>query len=335
MKTHKSNYAAWDINDADFPYDGSQEDQIKFLLGFGALAPSQHNTQPWSVEVAGTMAHIKPDPNKQLPVGDPLRYGLWISFGCFIENVVQAAQLFGISVEVSYESEMITLAFSGTATALQTGTTDFIKQRFSYKKLFNETDITVEEMAAIHEAMIHAPTGTATAVIENNEARKQFISIHMKAADVVASNPDFGRELSHWLRNNLTKKVDGMPGFISGMPLLKSLLGPKLLSKKPELLKQTAKQDEQLLESSKALLVWNVTDTSQQSIVLAGRHIQSVWLKLAKLGLFAHPMIASTSNAETAEQIASLANLPGIPIFVMRVGNATDSKLRTPRKMLF
>jgi hypothetical protein len=334
MKRHKSNYAAWDINQADFPYSGSQEGQIKFLLGYGVLAPSQHNTQPWIVEVKGDTALIRPDQAKLLPVGDPLNYGLWISFGCFVENTVQAAMLFNISVDVSYGSNTITLQFNGTATPPQTGATDYIKQRFSYKQPFNDREIDAETMAVIANLMANVPADVSARIIADAEALKRFISIHMTAVDRVADNENFGHELANWLRSNTTKKADGMPGFVSGMPLVKSLIGPKLLSKKPRLLKKSAKQDEPFLESSKVICVWSVANTSFQNVIQAGRHIESVWLELAKRGLYAHPMIAATSIPETAEQLGRLAGVNGVPIFIMRVGYATDTGLRTPRKAL-
>ena len=43
----KDNYVAWDIDEKKFPRNGNLQDQIQFLIGYGILAPSTHNTQPW------------------------------------------------------------------------------------------------------------------------------------------------------------------------------------------------------------------------------------------------------------------------------------------------
>jgi nitroreductase len=38
---------AWDVSDAQFPRNGSQQEQLRFLLWYATLAPSGHNAQPW------------------------------------------------------------------------------------------------------------------------------------------------------------------------------------------------------------------------------------------------------------------------------------------------
>lgn len=47
----KDNYKAWEVREIDFPSSGTIEEQIRFLLNYGVLAPSIHNTQPWIFEI--------------------------------------------------------------------------------------------------------------------------------------------------------------------------------------------------------------------------------------------------------------------------------------------
>ena len=43
----------WAIAEAAFPREGTLEEQLRFLVGYAVLAPSNHNNQPWLFAVDG------------------------------------------------------------------------------------------------------------------------------------------------------------------------------------------------------------------------------------------------------------------------------------------
>src|SRR3989344_126196 len=94
------NYKAWDIEVDDFKKIISDEDKIKFIIGFGVLAPSSHNSQPWSFLIEKNVIHIFKETSRRLSVGDTNDRLLYISIGCAIENILIAADYFGYNTDV-------------------------------------------------------------------------------------------------------------------------------------------------------------------------------------------------------------------------------------------
>ncbi len=61
----------WQTEEGSFPTDGSSEDQLRFLIRYGILAPSGHNTQLWNFKVEQTAVSVYADQTRALSVVDP------------------------------------------------------------------------------------------------------------------------------------------------------------------------------------------------------------------------------------------------------------------------
>src|SRR5690606_20406923 len=57
--------------DGDFPFDGSPEAKLRFLLSYAILAPSNRNTQPWRWRISEDMIELYADRGRALPHLDP------------------------------------------------------------------------------------------------------------------------------------------------------------------------------------------------------------------------------------------------------------------------
>ncbi len=102
---NKNNYLSWEIDPKKFPEDALIEKQIEFLLCFGILAPSGHNSQPWEFKIVKNSATIKISPERSLSESDPMGRQLSISFGCLLENILIAAEYFGFSASFNHGSQ--------------------------------------------------------------------------------------------------------------------------------------------------------------------------------------------------------------------------------------
>ena len=91
----------WEIKKENFPNRGSLADKIRFVLGYAILAPSTHNSQPWLFKIKNDSCKIYYDPKLRLPEADPLGRDLYISMGCMIDNLLIAANYFGIFKNVN------------------------------------------------------------------------------------------------------------------------------------------------------------------------------------------------------------------------------------------
>ena len=76
------------------------------ILEYASLAPSSHNTQPWSLLVlAAGHWRITADPARRLPGIDAAGRESVVSLGTFLENVDRAAASFGYEVETTVTGE--------------------------------------------------------------------------------------------------------------------------------------------------------------------------------------------------------------------------------------
>lgn len=92
-----------------FPQNGSLQRQIKFLLNYGILAPSGHNSQPWSFILSNHSVVIKPDFRYSRPSLDPSNRELYISLGAVATNISIAADYFGLIYDQKYLVDAATL----------------------------------------------------------------------------------------------------------------------------------------------------------------------------------------------------------------------------------
>lgn len=89
------------MNESDFPAHGSVRDKVNFWLRYAVLAPSAHNTQPWSVKLVDDVLEVYRDPAHTLTVGDPTLRETQLGIGAFIENFIIAVNHWQHAVELS------------------------------------------------------------------------------------------------------------------------------------------------------------------------------------------------------------------------------------------
>lgn len=321
------NYVAWNIKEKDFPKNGTVEDKIKFLVGYGVLAPSTHNTQPWIFDVVGNKLTISPNTNRKLSVGDPNSWGLNISIGACAENIVQAATVFGFKSFVKHQTESSIISFEEGHEKDKYSLNNLLN-RSSDKLLYQSKPIPKDIVGKLKEL---DSSDIKVQIISDTEIKDIITANHLDAAKKVAKNPKFALELSDWLRPNNSKEFDGMPGFVIGNTQAKSVIGIKVLKKRPQLLQKLVSKDKELLDSSAAIAVFTAKDTSAVSIKNAGGAIERFWLKATEEGLVAHPLFASIQDVKAREKLKLLLETELTPVFLMRLGYSNNDKPHTPR----
>lgn len=88
-----------------FPAWAGSAERLRFLLGHAILAPSRHNSQPWSFEIEGSELLILMDRRRALPATDPSGRAQVLACGAALENLVVAAAHYGHGVTVDHLPE--------------------------------------------------------------------------------------------------------------------------------------------------------------------------------------------------------------------------------------
>ncbi len=227
------------VDENDFPADNNDGEQFRFLLQYAILAPSSHNTQPWKFQIFPNGIAVFADYTRRLPVVDPNNRELIMGIGAAVFNLRVAASRFGFGVYVRYNHS----GASDLPMAFVELTREMPAQE-DVRSLSAGSDIR-ELFAAIRErhtnrhpflaARVPKSIGEKFLALENTSEASLFLStdgeINMEVARLVEqaerrqhNDPEFRKELARWIRLNLTRRPDGMPGAVFGMGTATSAL---------------------------------------------------------------------------------------------------------------
>ena len=151
-----------------------------------------------------------------------------------------------------------------------------------------------------------------------------------EATSRIMREKSFREELSKWVRNNLTNKFDGMPGYSQGMPLPPSLIASKVL-KNVDVSKTQAKTDSNRVRRSSNILLILSKDREKESMLNAGRLYAHICILAKKHGLDTSGVGAAAIDPKTREDIKKHYELDSAPVTAMRIGKANKVARHTPR----
>lgn len=279
MRTDKKNYSPWLIDIARFYDQKTDEARMKFLLNFAVLAPSSHNSQPWAFRIEKNAISVFANLKRCLEKSDANNRQLFISLGCVITNITIAADYYGYSTRVDYlpDSNDRTLAAKIYLMPVSQGSHAdkkhlifAIPTRVNNRNRYDENRALPPEFLRKIKALA---TPTEALYLVSDENRRGLLAdTALDAAAAAMANPDFRKELSQYVKSNLTKSKIGMPGFGLGFPTPISLIIPTLL-KNFNMSKLSRKQDEALLKKF----------TPAHAIIATVRDEEESWLRAGAL----------------------------------------------------
>mgnify|MGYP006275980415 FL=1 len=92
----------WRVSASAYPKEATLDKRARFLVRYAVLAPSSHNTQPWLFTVADDEIRLFADMSRWLSVADHDKRELYLSLGAALENLLVAADHFGLGYDVAY-----------------------------------------------------------------------------------------------------------------------------------------------------------------------------------------------------------------------------------------
>lgn len=326
------NYSAWRIRPEDFPVQGAISEKIQFLIGYGILAPSTHNTQPWQFKIDGSRLYINADPDISLPEGDPAGRNLQISLGACVTNILVAAESFGLKATCHWSEDVILLSFQEQAKpeGMSKDLLRAITDRYSSKMPYMAKPLKKSHLEGI--LAVKAPKGCSLTVVTDKDQIKDLATIHESAILEYSNNRAFFTELAKWLRPSNSKAHDGMPGFVIGLSSLQSkVLKPAVKNLKPTV-KILAKKDKQAILSSSAVAFITTSGNKPQEWFNAGCYYEALALKSTSLGISTSPLVAMIEQSKQKDISARKIDLSGHPQMFFRVGYSNHKPYHTPRR---
>lgn len=311
-----------------YPGDASLEEQAAFLAAFAMLAPSLHNTQPWTLEVDGGTLALRPDRSRWLLVADPDQRALYIALGCALENVMVAARHFGVDVglEVLPEDDPACAArlriFGRDTYAAHSEDALFaaIARRRTSHELFDGAAISADLVERLRTSI--ADLDVTLVLTQESEVIERIDALVITADAALFADPAYRDELAHWIGQG-----------VFGAPWLLAKLGQLAVSL-VDVGDRIGRRTGELLMSSAAFGLIATSADDHGAHVDAGRALERLFLVATSEGLGLQPISELMQSPEIRPMVAEVLGVEGLAAQqAFRIGfPKTVETAHTPRR---
>ena len=319
--------SVWDVSETSFPKSAAIDTQLRFLLRYAILAPSPKNSQPWTFAVRDNRVFVVADLGRSNPVSDPDRRELYIGLGCALENLLVAAEHFGLAHSVSYfphrwHAELAASVLfqpGGTVSPGRAGTTlDSIRRRHNDTSLFHSTPPSAELRRRL-TACCEEPDLRVD--LSDDALFHQWIdALTVQSDRVDLANPAFRFELDYWMG----QKVFGVEG-----PMGRGDDPASILQRQRATILGHLR-----VESAPLLGLIRGAGDSHLIHLRAGQVFERIWLTATAIGISINPMSQTMRRPELRSAVTELMPAVGwIPQHLFRLGySSAPPKPHSPRR---
>ncbi len=325
----KVNYTAWNIDAASFSDKWSDLKKLLFFARYAILAPSGHNTQPWEFKTVSQDLLLYANRERLLPYSGVQANEPYVSLGACLQTFELAAKGFGYNLVITYElrDNLVAKISLGNRTASEPSLLQAIPSRVSNRAFYDKTPLPEKLLGQVTKSSLK----NASSFILTDRKDIDFIALEtQKATYHTFGDKGFRNELSKWVRNNITRQYDGMPGFVQGIPTPPSLLAKHII-KRVDVSKDQAKKDTARITNSANLIIVTVKDMTPSSLLDGGRLYAQICIRAQQQGVATTGAGTAVIDSSTKSNVAAHFSLKGEPIAIIRLGKTSVRARHTPR----
>ena len=326
----KSNYQAWKIRIQDFEDQKTDIDRFRFLLNFAVLAPSSHNSQPWRFIIKKNDTIIEPEFDRALASSDKNNRQLFASIGCALENLLVAADYYnfktiptyGLGVSVNLQKRSSPLFHRKDHLIFS-----IPRRRTNRNKYQNQ----IPDQAFLDRIESLVQTDIRIDFISEKSKKDAIANTTNKAMMAAMDDKEFRRELSQYIKPNITRCPIGMPGTGLGIPTPLSVIAPTML-RYLNLNKLSKKKDDKLLKEHTPLFgIISTSEDREEDWMKAGQLYERVALEAERCNIETHPMAAPIQIGEFYKELQNILQIAFRPQFFFRLGYYDKITSPSPR----
>ncbi len=316
---------------------GLEKDEMEILY-LASLAPSGHNTQPWTVKVVEPKHWvIGSDKKRWLTTVDPDNRELLLGIGAFIENLVIAAGTFGYETDVQIIAKNASDLDIADIRLRKGKTIEFplekIKKRRTVRSGYTDQVIKTEDLKYItkHEAksctLSNVPSPHSFYYPNNSPQGKYLQEGTIEANRTQAFREPAQEELANWIRwsskeakqyrNGLTPEsmeIKGIAGlFVRNFYNRQSVLKKSFRDQTVDIV---AKQ----VNTCGGWLVVTSHDSNIPTLIEYGRVFENMLLRIRERMIAIHPMTQMLEEEPWKSKIAKEMGLGGEVQWILRIG---------------
>ncbi|MES1226735.1 MAG: nitroreductase, partial [Bacteroidota bacterium] len=298
LLSDKANLVRGDIEEEKPGVSNLKEDE-RLILFLASLAPSGHNTQPWTVRVLAPYHWIVGnDRNRWLPAVDPTQRETILSIGAFLQNLEYAAAHFGYRCDfnllaaTNQDADIMEVKLTKDS-GVESFPVDEIKLRRTVRSDFLGRPLTPADISYLtseEKEFFHF-------IPPSSKEYRQINELTVEANRIQVYRDHAEQELADWIRfsskdarlhrDGLTTagmEITGIPGWV-----VRNFYSAKDVMKK-SFREQTIGKAQVQVSSSGGWLLISSKDNSVMTLLDTGRRLQRVLLKIRKKNIAIHPM---------------------------------------------
>ena len=326
----------WQIDESEFYELESRNSELEFLLRYAVLAPSSHNTQPWSFRITPEGGvEVFADYSRRLPALDPDDRELLMSVGAAITNLRVAAAWFGFDTTVRYEQRPQESFFVALVTFQETCSTDenlrrlfpAIRRRHTNRQPFEARPLEFSVLGALCDLADQFPDAVTFLLPRD---KRRLANLVARGNELQMSRTSVRAELADWIRGSESDSDDGICVDGLGIPApLDRLAG--WVTRRFDLGGVQASHDRQMIANAAALILITAND-DRVSLVKAGEIVERLLLTATLNGLQYSFFNYAIEDPELRQEIRQLAGTVERPQLLLRVGYAKPVDRAMPRR---
>jgi hypothetical protein len=170
------------------------------LIRYATLAPSSHNTQCWKFRIKEREISVLPDLTRRCPAVDSDDHHLFVSLGCAVENLVQAALANGLKGEARFDASVeggIRISLEPIK-AVVSPLFQAILERQCTRAEFDGKPLSNEELRMLEQA--GTGNGVQVLLLTEKTTMEKVLEYVVQANTAQMNDPAFVEELKAWIR---------------------------------------------------------------------------------------------------------------------------------------
>jgi len=301
------------------------DDDLSLIIECASLAPSVHNTQPWTLRPDGGGIDVLADTTRQLDFLDPTARQLRISCGAAIEFGYLAARAAGRRATVRLRPDAgrpdllarVDLDGDEPATELETALAAAIPRRYTDRGPYSDEPLSPQLL--IDTQTRGAELGVWVRILDKPSERTVVAMILAEAEAAEAADPRYAEELARWTseqpQEEGVSRAAAAPSWpadrVSDVPL-RDFTGH---AGHPH----PGPDEPPRVERDTLVLLGTALD-DDASWLLAGRALGWMLLRAAADGASAQPLGPAIDLPDSRAALRRELGLVGHPQFLLRVG---------------
>ncbi|MCW2724874.1 MAG: hypothetical protein JWN35_1795 [Frankiales bacterium] len=318
-----------DVVEHGLPPEAGLAEVLDWAVAHAALAPSEHNSQPWSFlaylpeDETEARVELYLDPSRQLPFVDSDNREALLACGAALLNLrlALAGAEYGTQVTLmpdpSRPELLARVVVQGPPVEgdLAPDLLFAVPRRGTHRAPFQATAVPVHEV----DRLVAEAAAEGAVVTPLDVAGQEALARLTAAAETeLWEDGAYRREAAAWSRANDTSQRDGVPGYAYGLGAIRSWLRPTLC-RTAGLPPWSAQDIAEAERGAPLVLVISATGDGRPAVLRAGAGMQRLLLRACSDGLTASYVNGALHVPALRRQLAALTQ-SARPQVVLRLG---------------